>query len=269
MLRSLQSLKYSPIQATDGELGKVQDFLFEDDKWTVRYLIVKTGSWWTEKKVLISPLSILPTNGASADIRVTLTRDQIKHSPDIDTDQPVSRQIETDYHDYYQWPYYWGGAGIWGIGGSPSEMLGRPYGLPTPSSTYASEPDQPSGDPHLRSAQSLHGYGIEGTDHQFGSVHDFIIDTHTWNIRYLVVSTIKHWPVRYVIVSPRWVEEIRWTDQKLRLGLTEEQVKNSPEYNPNAAVNREYEARLYDYYGRPAYWTPDQVPPALGRVSRT
>jgi hypothetical protein len=34
-----------------------------------------------------------------------------------------------------------------------------------------------------------------------------------------------------------------------------EMVENSPEFDPSATVNREYELRLYDYYGRPKYWS--------------
>jgi sporulation protein YlmC with PRC-barrel domain len=256
MLRSLKSLKDSVIHAADGEIGSVKDFLFDDDKWTVRYLVVHTGSWLAGKKVLISPIATQGFDHTDRAIHVALTRDQVKRSPDIDTDKPVSRQQEMKYFDYYEWPYYWGGNGIWGISGNPYLMAERLYPV---TSKPASHVTQEKGDPHLRSAETLHGYGIDATDQEFGSLDDFVMDTESWSIRYLVVDTNKFLSLKKVILSPDWVDSISWPKRKIRVNLTKETIKNSPEYIADASVNREYEERLYDYYGRPTYW--EQNPP--------
>ena len=73
-------------------------------------------------------------------------------------------------------------------------------------------------------------------------------------MRYLVVDTRNWLPGRKVLVSPDWVDAVDWSERKVHVGLTKEGVENSPEFDPNAPVNRRYEEMLYDYYGRPKYW---------------
>jgi sporulation protein YlmC with PRC-barrel domain len=255
MFLSLKSLKKSKILASDGEIGHVEEFLFDDEKWTVRYLVVNTGSWLTGRKVLVSPISVQEIDDPANTIRVSLTRQQVEASPDIDSDKPVSRQNEAQYYDYYRWPYYWEGGGIWG--GSPYPgMLGGQYRFPTSPPKVPPE----KRDSHLRSTHIVQGYEIEATDHLFGRVEDFIIDDATWSIRYLVIDTVRFWPNKSVILSPEWVDSISWEERRIRVNLTEDKIKNSVEYNPDAPVNREYEERLYDYYGRPKYWDSDNSP---------
>lgn len=269
MLRSLQNLTDAVILATDGEIGSVDQFYFDDEKWTVRYLVVKTGSWIARKKVLISPIAVQGFDRSLNVIRVSLTRKQVEESPDLDTDKPVSRQMEAQFHDYYRWPYYWTGAGVWGIAPYPGGMIGRPYPIPS-TRTDPSSGEQPEekGDPHLRSSHTVRGYGIEATDRRFGHVEDFIFDDESWTIRYLVIDTVNFWPSKSVLVSPEWVGSISWADRKFRVNLTEEQIKNSPEFRPDEPINREYEERLYDYYGRPRYWSQDSSP-GLGDAAQS
>ena len=260
MLRSIRSFKNLIIRATDGEIGNVEDLLFDDDKWTVRYLVVNTGSWLSGRKVLVSPISIQGVDASENVIQVSLTQDQVRQSPEIDTDKPVSRQIEVQFSDHYRWPSYWGGPGIWGLGGYPSAMLGRPYlltGLPEQSPPESIE----KGDPHLRSARVVQGYRIQATDKIFGHIEDFVLDEHSWTIRYLVIDTINFWPSKSVIISPDWVNSISWDKKILSVNLSEESIKNSAEFHPNIPINREYEEKLYDYYGRPKYW--DQSSPGI------
>jgi hypothetical protein len=165
MLLSLKNLKKSTILATDGEIGHVEEFLFDDEKWTVRYLVVNTGSWLTGRKVLVSPISVQEIDESARTIRVSLTRQQVEAAPDIGTDKPVSRQNEAQIYDYYRWPYYWEGGGIWGPTAYPA-MLGGEYRFQT------SPPKVPAdkADPHLRSTHIIQGYEIKATDHAFSSV---------------------------------------------------------------------------------------------------
>lgn len=107
----------------------------------------------------------------------------------------------------------------------------------------------------LRSARSLQDYHVLATDGSVGHVEDFILDDESWAVRYLVVD-MRHWlSDRRVIVSPEWIEEIDWPARTMSLTLSREEVRNSPPYDPNQPVNRRYEVHLYDYYGRPKYWT--------------
>jgi hypothetical protein len=116
MLRSTQDLEHYSIGATDGDIGHVKDFYFDDDAWVVRYLVVDTGTWLTGRRVLISPISLREPNWIERTLPVAITREQVKNSPDIDTHKPVSRQEENLYLGYYGLPGYWGGAGMWGDG---------------------------------------------------------------------------------------------------------------------------------------------------------
>ena len=69
--------------------------------------------------MLISPAFFSKTDWSTQRFHVALTRDKIKKSPDVDVDRPVSRQFEHDYYRYYNYPYYWGSSGLWGIGSIP------------------------------------------------------------------------------------------------------------------------------------------------------
>ncbi|MGQ9572218.1 MAG: PRC-barrel domain-containing protein [Dehalococcoidia bacterium] len=104
-----------------------------------------------------------------------------------------------------------------------------------------------SEDPHLRSVKEVTGYHIQATDGEIGHVEDFILDDEDWVIRYMVVDTRNWLPGKKVLVAPGWVENIDWSESKVAVGLSREEIKDSPEYDPSAPVNREYEVRLYDY----------------------
>ena len=134
-------------------------------------------------------------------------------------------------------------------------MSAYPHLLPlgTQSGAPAADRDE-SNDVHLRSAKELRGYHIQGTDAAIGHVADFIIDDQTWQVRYLVVDTSNWWFGKKVLVAPHWASSVIWENRNVYVDLTRQAIKNSPEWNSNAPVNREYEMRLYDYYGRPSYW---------------
>jgi hypothetical protein len=268
VLHSVKDLNHFNIQSVDGEIGKVEDCYFDDEKWTVRYLVVRTGSWLTAKKVLISPVSIRNVNWDIKSVEVFLTKEQVGNSPNIDTEKPISRQMEEQYFDYYRWPYYWTGAGIWGIGPYPSS-LGRNYPMGVPTGSYLkteevhpelgeSKREEPHGDPHLRSVREVSGYKIAALDSDFGHIENMIFEDQSWSIRYLVIDTKNWWPSKSVLLAPEWVNSISWLDRKFRIDLESEAIKNSPEYRPDEPILREYEDQLYDYYGRKKYWAEDE-----------
>jgi hypothetical protein len=99
------------------------------------------------------------------------------------------------------------------------------------------------------------GYNIQAPDGKIGQMDQFIIDDKDWFIRYMVVdirTRLIFW--KRVLVSQDWIERVSWANSTVYVDLPKELIKNSPEYDPAAPVNREYEERLYDYYGRPKYW---------------
>ncbi len=127
MLRNSRDLEGCAIGATDGAIGEVKDLYFDDEAWVIRYLVVSTGTWLANRKVLISPLALSQPQWALKLLRASLTKEQVKNSPDIDTDTPVSRQLEAQYLEYYRYPDYWGDAGAWGVGPNPNMMSGTTY----------------------------------------------------------------------------------------------------------------------------------------------
>jgi hypothetical protein len=241
MLRTLRDLERYTVTATDGDVGTAANFLLDDERWTVRYLVVDAGNWMGTRRVLISPLSFRQADWSERRFHVALTMEKVKNAPSVDVDLPVSRENERDYCRYYGHPYYWG----------PSYRSERSHeGHDTPGEDVAA----PAGDIHLRSANELHGYTIQGSDGTIGHVQDFIVDDGTWEVRYLVIETSNWWFGRKVLVAPHWATHIEWLESKVYVNLPREAIKSSPEWSTTEDINREYEARLHDHYGRPGYW---------------
>jgi len=244
MLRSLKNLRGYTIHAVDGNIGKVDDFYFDDQAWTVRYLVADTGSWLVGRRVLLSTAALGRPKWERQTFPVTLTREQVEHSPPIAANRPVSRRMEQELHAYYGWPPYWSGAGAL-VAQVAAQM-------------EAEREESAAGgrfDDHLRSTREVIGSHIQATDGQVGHVEDFIADDERWVVRYAIVDTGNWLSGRRVLLAPAWITEVSWPESKVYMDLDRRTIENSPEFDPSAPVNREYELRLYDYYGRPRYWT--------------
>ncbi len=255
MLRSLKDLERYTITATDGDVGLVVNFLFDDQHWTVRHLVADTGGYFGGHQVLISPISFRNADWANQRLHVGLTREMIKRSPGVNTDKPFSRQHESEYYSYYGYPYYWGYSNIWGMSDDASLLAGGPaLASPVGNSNHAPF------DVHLRSVNEVRGYHIRGSDGALGHVHDFIVDDRTWQIRYLIIDTSNWWLGKKVLLAPSWATSVSWVNQAVDIQMSRDAIKRCPEWDPTEGVNHEYEMRLYDYYGRPAYWTAPTPP---------
>ncbi|MBC8006195.1 MAG: PRC-barrel domain-containing protein [Verrucomicrobia bacterium] len=245
MFIKTKSIKNYKLLGTDGEVGKVKEFFFDDQFWTVRYLIAETGNWLTGKIVLISPYAIQSIDNDEEQIITNLSKQQIENSPAMDTDLPVSRQYETSYHGYYGYPQYWSGSLMWGA---------LPHISKNSNEWEPSEENESSGDPNLRSTKDVSGHDIQATDGEIGHVDDFIIDEDTWAIRYLVIDTQNWWTGKKVLVSPRWIRRVSWDEQKVYVNLSRDRIKESPEYTDDLLLTRDYETRLHSYYNQSGYW---------------
>jgi hypothetical protein len=249
MLRKIRDLKGYALAAQDGEIGHVKDFYFDDQTWTVRYLVADTGHWLPQRKVLLSPFAVSgiqsTPHGALA---VNLTRTQIEQSPSIEAHKPVSRQYEADYFQYYGWPYYWSGPMLWG----PLEFPG-PY-VATPAPEPPRHAAAPSEDSHLRSVNEVLGYQLQALDEHFGHVEDFILDDESWALRYLVVDTRNWWPGKRVLLAPQWIAWVSWPEARVYVDFDRQTVERAPLYDPAAPLTREDEEKLFEHYQRPPYW---------------
>lgn len=252
MLRSIDEIRGYHIEATDGEIGRVSDFLFEDERWTVLYLVADTDGWLPGKKVLISPAAFRgKPDWKSRHFPVSLSREMVKNSPDISTDEPVSRERAREGAEYYRWSSSLYAHPL--IPASVVEQEARSFAIPGGEE----EEDGACGKESrraLRSEAEVTTYALSARDGEIGQVEDFIIADDTWRIMYLVVNTRKLLPGRKVIIARLWVQEVDWLKSTVYVDLAREEIRNSPEYDPSAPVNREYEHVLYDYYGRPKYW---------------
>ena len=225
MRRNLKDLEGYGVSATDGELGSVVDFLFDDQHWVVRYLVVETGGFLGGGRVLISPISFREANRSTRRFHVALTRDKVRNSPSVDVDKPVSRQYERDYHQYYGYPYYWGSSGLAGMGIFPGVLEGGGWDETSPEHSESS-----AGDHHLRSAAEVRGYHIQGSDEAIGHVADFIVDDATWAVRYIAIDTSNWWVGKKVLIAPRLATHISWADRTVHVDLSRDGIKNGPEW---------------------------------------
>ena len=270
MLRSIKDLDGYAVAATDGKVGHVKDFYFDDLAWVVRYLVVDAGAWLTSRQVLISPIAIGRTDWNERSLHVWLTKEQVKGSPDIDTDKPVSRQHEMGYSTYYGYPNYWGGGGYWGGGMYPNLMFPDQGGFGSPSAIRLETEnaharadiecsDSEDEDPHLRSCREVLKYHIHATDGDIGHVAGMLVDDQTWAIRYLIVDTSNWWLGHRLLIAPQWIENVSWLHSKVSVKMTRQAIKDAPAYDPIHQLERIEEAMLYEHYGQPGYWSDEQL----------
>lgn len=238
MLRSTNQLRGYSIEARDGKVGKVSDFYFDDYVWRIRYLVAATGGWLSRKEVLVSPAALDTPHPDSNAFPVLLTQEQIRNSPEVDTDKPVSRQMEEAMSLYYGWPSYW-------------SM--EPFALAAASELPAVEPAEaagvPSGDPHLRSIRELRGYQIRASDDDeaMAELTDFIVEDEDWTVKYIVARTTGDHP-RDIVLNPWWTRQIDWAQRSMHFDLTRKKIEASPAFDAGSPLDPDSEARLKDHY---------------------
>ena len=257
MLRRVTDLTGYRIEATDDEIGTVQDFYFGDEAWTIRYLVVDTGRWLPGRSVLLAPEALDRPDWESRRFPVRLTRRQVEQSPGVETDQPVSRQKESELRAYYRWPLYWTGqAGFMpAAAGTQTEAVAALQAGAQLAKGKAPSTAETTDDPHLRSANEVIGYDIRALDDEFGHVEDFILDDDTWVIRYLVVDCGNWLSRKNVLIAPQWIHAINWPERTVRVGLMKQTIADGPEYTPEVPIHPEYELRLLRHYKKAATGT--------------
>jgi uncharacterized protein YceK len=225
MFQSIKQSYGNKLGASDGDIGHVKDFYFDDQNWAIRYLIADTGSWLPGRQVLLSPHSLGGVDQSGRVLHVNLTRKQIEDCPSIASHKPVSRQYEEEYYRYYGWPYYWQGDGLWGTTDVPILEL-PPKALPSESTTMIG-PQPERADAHLRSTQAVNGYHIKASDGMIGHVCDFMMDARSWAIRQLVIKIGHRFSGKEVQIPSRNVEQISYPDSTVFVNLTREAVEHS------------------------------------------
>jgi len=254
MRHSVKELRHFIVGATDGDIGEVRDVYFDDERWAIRYMVVETGRWLNGRKVLVSPISVRDVIWDDRIVNVDLSRQQVRESPSIDTDKPVSRQHEVEYYNYYGYPNYWEGSNPWGLGFYPVPWVGASadsvLSAQRMDQARAREPlphvDRRPVDSHLRSTREVIGYEIMATDGTIGSVEDFMFDDARWVLRYVVVDTRKWLRGKHVLLPTQDVASISWSEHEVYLTVARQAVETSPEYEPSDWLPREAETEAED-----------------------
>jgi hypothetical protein len=226
MLQSLKKLYRDKLGASDGEIGHINDFYFDDQNWAVRYLVADTGAWLPGRQVLLSPHAFGSSlHEAGKLLLVNLTRKQIEGSPSIDTHKPLSRQYEEEYYRYYGWPYYWQGDGLWGMSGFPILELPPNHLSGKPAAAGGPQPKRP--DAHLRSTQAVNGYHVKATDGMSGHVCDFMMDPRSWAIVQLIVKIGHRFSGKEAPMPVSKVDRISYEESTVFVSSTMEEVGQS------------------------------------------
>jgi len=225
MLQPLSGFKGYATLATDGTIGHVSEFYFDDEYWAIRYLVVETGNWLDNRKVLISVAALGTPDWTSRTFPVRLTRDQVLHSPAIDTERPVHRHQEVELHSHYQWPLYWEGLYPNTLGFPTFLGEEKPYAMDTAEAANI-------GNPHIQSTLFTTGNQIHASDGEFGHLEDFIVDTDSWQLTDIVVATgVWHFGKK-VLVPMELIESIDATREVVHLCLGREELRNHREFDP-------------------------------------
>ncbi|SFH23418.1 PRC-barrel domain-containing protein [Pedobacter insulae] len=234
LLHAKELLGFS-IAALDGEIGSVKDIYFDDHSWVVRYLVIETGNWLFKRKVLISPAAISAIKDTSSSVlSIKLTKQQIKNSPPIDMDKPVSRQQESSLFDHYSWPSI-GGAGM---GWPTTGMVKGASAL-----VSSAEPKQEF-DPHLRSFHQIAKYEVHNQQGRVGLVKNIGIDISNWSVSYLLIDDVFTSAKESVVITPNNILSIDWPTSKLKIANSQEDLKKAPIMNAEGFFSNDSEGKI-------------------------
>jgi hypothetical protein len=208
MLHTVTRIRGAIVRALDGDVGVVEEVVFDDVTWTVRYLMVKTGPWLMNRPVLISPM-VIDSPWSAGVLPTKLTREQLRTSPIVESHKEVSREHEARLLAHYGLPFYW-------------------ENLPSGPSAPDRPPVKP-GDERLCAVREVTGFHIQTSDCEIGHVDDVLIDDNNWRIEYLLVDT-SHWiDTKSVLISPSALRGIDWSQSRMRVALTPDlPQRNSP-----------------------------------------
>lgn len=229
MLFAANGLIGCPVKASDGDAGTVKDFLFDDRKWLIRWMVIDTGHWLAGRKILIHPSAIAPlvvpakpalpmmTPGETLTVTVNVTRAQIESSPRAPTGERVTHAPQEEVYDYYQWDPVWAASGSGAQVPDPSEWATVPVA---------------GRDPHVGGVAKVKGFVVQASDGDLGPVENVLSDSENWDVRYLVVATHRWLSGKEVQLSPHAVTEIDWTGRRVYVNVTREQVRSAPAWDP-------------------------------------
>ncbi|MGW8314178.1 MAG: hypothetical protein ACWGNV_01150 [Bacteroidales bacterium] len=242
MKRSLKNLTGYSLEGNDGTQGKVNDLLFDEETWVVRYVDANIDGIRDRQRILIPRFFLATPDWQEKKIRVDLNREEIASCPDINEKSPVSREYERALIKHFSIEEYWptmysapAGAGVF--------YPPRPIRIPTKLV------DEKELDTSLRSFGEVKGYSIKGNEDRFGQVRDLIMDDVDWQVVYLIIDTSswKPWS-KSVVLSVSWLETVSYEKHEVAIAMDPDRIKEAPEFDPAHPIGMDYEKALHDYY---------------------
>jgi len=244
MLKHASKIVGCGITSSDASIGKVDDILFDEGSWTFGYLVADVSEWLSGGTVLLSFETIKNLDEERRELQIALTRRAIELSPDVSTQNPVSMEAELLLGKSRMW--------------TPASVVRLPRNTGQVISHEATLSGKQSAESavksHLRSVREVEGYHIEAPDGDIGHLKDLVVDDSTWQIEYLVVNAGNWLFQRKVLIPCSALENIRWADRRVHVSMRRTEIRNSPEYNPDVPIARDYEQALHTHYRRQPYW---------------
>lgn len=246
MLIRFRDTHHYHLEASDGEMGPIKDVYFDDASWQIRYFVVDTRRWLLGRKVLLSPSALTALAESERLLKTNLTRAQVKNSPSIDEEIPVSRQHELALSNYFGWPQYWYATEPLGY---PFAVSGLDYGLESEDTMQtlrkAAKERLERSDKHLRSAKETADYNVVLSTGEKIPINDFFIAFRDWTIALVEIVMDGE---RKVFPSA-FVTSISFENGTIGVGLTWEDVRTSFSSLEDVPSLEELDA-IYGHYGR-------------------
>ena len=258
MLQILNELNNFVIEATDGKIGRVNDFYFDDRRWVIRYIVVEIGDAPNSHKVLLTPAIIKHLNQEDKIIVVDMSSSEVSNSPRIDIARSVSPLSEIDYLSYYGYAFYWDSNLQRSVSDKTTEDSGDDM-LEESSKNFedvfiaVDSVRRMYGDRHLRSCCEIVRYHIQAIDGEIGYLQSMLIDDDTWAIQYCITATSSWWPGHQVLITPQSIKDISWGNAKIYVDMTQQQIKEAPLFDISSAQNSRYELGVYLHRERNSY----------------
>lgn len=222
-------------------LGSLADVYFDDRCFTVSYLVIETGGWFSSNQVLLHADQIDKFEPSMRAMHCSLKREDFEKAPPFGSRKPVCDQQQRQ----------------WLVAAGQGALLAGASGVTLPPMITEMEKDHtPEDEPteeerHLRSAREVVGYNVQATDTDIGSISDLIIARGSRKIAYLSVDTGNWLPGKLVVVAPIWAKCISWEERRFKLNLSSEKIRNSPPLESLENLEQSYGNALSSYYGYP------------------
>ena len=240
MLHLLADLEKFTVNATDGYVGKVKDFYFDDRTWKLRFVVAEAGIWLKNRKVLLPASAVKSVSLKDKHLGLDISMYDVKNGPGIDGELSLKPQSEIDYLSYYGYSFYRSASEAHGFDGESETKLAETFAaVDAARRTY--------GDRHLRSCKEMINYDIEASDNHVGYLRSILFDDNNWSITHLLVDTSNWWLGQQVLVEPRLIKDVSWGDARIYLNMLRQEVQAAPVFDADTlSTLSESEVHLHE-----------------------